>query len=62
MSHNRMALFVEHFIGFMLFWLVLCMTGVVDYFIAGSVANAAHLGGLIAGALYALMTTQFFRR
>ncbi|QEY18930.1 rhomboid family intramembrane serine protease [Cellvibrio sp. KY-GH-1] len=49
-------------IGFMLFWLVLCMTGVVDYFIAGSVANAAHLGGLIAGALYALMTTQFFRR
>ncbi len=49
-------------IGFMLFWLVLCMTGVVDYFISGSVANAAHLGGLIAGALYALATTQFFRR
>lgn len=49
-------------IGFMLFWLVLCMTGAVDYFIDGSVANAAHLGGLIAGVVYALATKQFFRR
>ncbi len=49
-------------IGFMLFWLVLCMTGVVDYFISGSVANAAHLGGLIAGAMYALVTKNFYRR
>jgi GlpG protein len=49
-------------IGFMLFWLVLCMTGVVDYFISGSVANAAHLGGLIAGAVYALVTKHFYRR
>lgn len=49
-------------IGFMLFWLVLCMTGAVDYFISGSVANAAHLGGLIAGAIYALVAKPFFRR
>lgn len=49
-------------IGFMLFWLVLCMTGVVDYFISGSVANAAHLGGLIAGAIYALFTRRYFLR
>jgi GlpG protein len=49
-------------IGFMLFWLVLCMTGIVDYFIAGSVANAAHLGGLVAGALYALVTRRHFIR
>lgn len=49
-------------IGFMLFWLVLCMSGVVDYFIDGSVANAAHLGGLIAGAAYALATKNFYRR
>lgn len=47
-------------IGFMLFWLVLCMTGMVDFFISGSVANAAHLGGLVAGALYALATRHFF--
>lgn len=49
-------------IGFMLFWLVLCMTGLVDYFIAGSVANAAHLGGLLAGAIYALFTGRYFLR
>lgn len=49
-------------IGFMLFWLVLCMSGVVDYFIDGAVANAAHLGGLIAGAVYALATKSFYRR
>lgn len=47
-------------IGFMLVWLVLCMTGVVDYFISGSVANAAHLGGLIAGVLYALLTKNLY--
>ncbi len=49
-------------IGFMLLWLVLCMSGVVDYFISGSVANAAHLGGLIAGALYALVTRHMYSR
>lgn len=49
-------------IGFMLLWLVLCMSGVVDYFIAGSVANAAHLGGLVAGALYALVTRHLYSR
>ena len=48
-------------IGFMLFWLVLCMSGVVDYFISGSVANAAHVGGLIAGVAYALATKYFYR-
>lgn len=49
-------------IGFMLFWLVLCMTGVVDYFISGSVANAAHVGGLVAGCIYALLTKNYYRR
>ena len=36
-------------IGFMLFWMVLCMTEVVDLFMDGSVANGAHFGGLICG-------------
>lgn len=49
-------------IGFMLFWLVLCMTGAVDYFIAGSVANAAHVGGLLAGGIYAFLTKNSYRR
>jgi GlpG protein len=43
-------------IGFMLFWLVLCMTGAIDIFLGGGgVANAAHLGGLIAGCLFAFI-------
>ncbi len=42
-------------IGFMLFWLVLCMSGAIDFFIGGGVANAAHLGGLIAGCIFALV-------
>lgn len=45
-------------IGFMLFWLALCMTGVVDHFVGGGVANAAHLGGLLAGCAYALLTLK----
>ncbi len=49
-------------IGFMLFWLVLCMTGVVDYFIVGSVGNAAHVGGLVAGCVYAFLTKNLYRR
>lgn len=49
-------------IGFMLIWLVLCMTGAVDYFISGSVANAAHVGGLLAGGIYALVTKNLYRR
>lgn len=36
-------------IVFMLGWLVLCMTGVVNAFMQGSIANAAHLSGLVAG-------------
>jgi GlpG protein len=49
-------------LGFMLFWLVLCMTGVVDYFMSGSVANAAHFGGLVAGAVYALVTKGMYKQ
>lgn len=43
-------------IGFMLFWLVLCMTGIVDKFMDGSVANAAHLGGLLAGMILGVVS------
>lgn len=48
-------------IGFMLFWLVLCMTGIVDQFIDGSVANAAHLGGLVAGMLLGAVSGMLAR-
>ena len=50
------------YIGFMLLWLVLCMAGVIDYIFNVSIANAAHIGGLVAGALYALATKNFYRR
>lgn len=45
-------------LGFMLFWLVLCMTGVLDSLIGGGVANAAHLGGLLVGCAYAFITAK----
>ncbi|MGH1371613.1 MAG: rhomboid family intramembrane serine protease [Cellvibrionaceae bacterium] len=48
-------------IGFMLFWMVLGMSGAVNAFIDGSVANAAHFGGLISGMLFALLTVQLSR-
>ena len=36
---------------FMVGWLVLCMLGVVEVLGFGAIANAAHLGGLLCGAL-----------
>jgi GlpG protein len=45
-------------LGFILFWLVLCMTGALDSFIGGGVANAAHIGGLLAGCVYAFLTVK----
>lgn len=44
-------------IGFMLVWLVICFTGIVDRFIGGSVANGAHLGGLLAGMAWGILTS-----
>ena len=40
-------------LGFMLLWLAICATGAIDHFVGGSVANAAHVGGLLAGAAFA---------
>mgnify|MGYP003630197885 CR=1 FL=1 len=36
---------------FMVGWLVACMAGVVEALGFGSIANAAHLGGLLSGAV-----------
>lgn len=36
---------------FMLGWLVVCMSGLVEAAGFGAIANAAHLGGLVAGAI-----------
>ncbi len=45
--------------GFMLVWLVIGFAGFIDFFIAGQVANWAHLGGLLAGLAYAGFYKKF---
>lgn len=46
-------------IGFMLLWVVLGMTGAIDFFMDGSIANAAHVGGLAAGMALAPLAARF---
>ena len=49
-------------IVFMLVWLLLCLSGIVDLFMRGSIANAAHVSGLLVGmalgALFGLVARQ----
>lgn len=45
---------------FMLAWLAICTTGILDRFIGG-VANAAHLGGLLAGMACALVVVSIIK-
>ena len=40
---------------FMIAWMVLGFMGVLDLFGFGSVANYAHLGGLISGIVFAMI-------
>ncbi|WXL24417.1 rhomboid family intramembrane serine protease [Ectopseudomonas mendocina] len=39
----------------MLVWLLICMTGVFELLQFGAIANAAHVGGLVAGCLTGLL-------
>lgn len=59
--HRALAL-PTGIIVFMLGWLVLCMTGIVDFFMRGSIANAAHVAGLVSGmvlgALFGLLGSR----
>jgi hypothetical protein len=45
---------------FMIAWLLLGFIVVLDLFGFGSVANYAHLGGLISGILFAMIYKSFF--
>ena len=58
LAPNKLTAVQPAELGFMLFWLVLCMTGALDSFIGGGVANAAHLGGLLVGCAYAFITVK----
>jgi len=42
-------------VGFMLVWLVLCMTDFTEWLNLGSIANTAHVSGLILGCLFAFI-------
>lgn len=48
-------------IVFMLAWLLICMAGFTELLGLGAIANAAHLGGLVAGVLVAALAL-FWRR
>ncbi len=58
LSPNKLTAVPAGVLGFMLFWLVLCMTGAIDYFVDGGIANAAHVGGLLAGAAFAALIVK----
>jgi GlpG protein len=45
-------------IGFMLVFLVIGLTGIIDQFMQGSVANGAHLGGLMAGMAWGILGSK----
>jgi GlpG protein len=46
----------------MLAWLLICMTGVFELLQFGAIANAAHVGGLLAGCLTGLLGGALARR
>ena len=47
---------------FMIIWLILGFIGVLDLFGFGSVANFAHLGGLISGVIFAMIYLNLINR
>ena len=47
---------------FMIVWLLLGFIGILDLFGFGSVANYAHLGGLMSGILFAMIYKNFLKR
>jgi len=47
---------------FMLVWLILGFLGILNLFGFGNVANYAHLGGLISGIIFAMITRYVFIR
>ena len=46
---------------FMVGWLLVCMSGMVEVLGFGAIANAAHLGGLLCGAVVGVVFAGFSR-
>ncbi|SDR79399.1 rhomboid family intramembrane serine protease [Pseudomonas oryzae] len=49
-------------IGMMLVWLLVCLSGLVDALGLGQIANAAHVGGLLAGCVTGVLGGLLARR
>jgi len=47
---------------FMIIWLILGFIGLLDLFGFGSVANFAHLGGLVSGIIFAMICKTILKR
>ena len=47
---------------FMIIWLILGFLGILDLFGFGSVANFAHLGGMLSGLMFAMIYKTLNRR
>ena len=47
---------------FMLVWLLLGFLGILNLFGFGNVANYAHLGGLISGIIFGMITATIFKK
>ena len=47
---------------FMIIWLILGFMGLLDLFGFGSVANFAHLGGLVSGVIFAMICKTILKR
>jgi GlpG protein len=47
---------------FMLAWLILGFLGILNLFGFGNVANYAHLGGLISGIIFAMITATIYKK
>ncbi|MES2676464.1 MAG: rhomboid family intramembrane serine protease [Pseudomonadota bacterium] len=60
LSPHQLTAVPSGVIIFMLAWLVLCMTNVMDYFGIG-IANAAHIGGLLSGCSFAFVKVKFLK-
>jgi GlpG protein len=48
-------------VAFMIGWLVFCMVGATEMLGFGSIANAAHVGGLLLGCLFAALAASWQR-
>ncbi|WP_408004960.1 rhomboid family intramembrane serine protease [Pseudomonas triclosanedens] len=49
-------------VAMMLIWLLVCLSGVIDLLGFGSIANGAHVGGLVAGCLSGFIGGLLARR